>query len=93
MTFNLSWKKDPRIAYPKTWLSFKAKDLDSDNLVEYMIRDLTGDRFEEAFKLMAYEFLKNEPMNGCLGNKYIYINICECEVMFVFKHSLCLNSY
>lgn len=55
------------ISYPKTWLTFQASDIDSDDLVEYRICDLTTERFEDTFKLMVNDYLKNEPLNAHLG--------------------------
>lgn len=37
--------------------------MNSADLVEYEIRDLTPDRFDEAFHLMSTDYLHNEPMN------------------------------
>jgi len=48
-------------------LKFLAKDVDTDELVEYQIRDLTQDRFEEAFDIMVNEYFKNEPLNAHVG--------------------------
>lgn len=61
------WKRGSRIPYPNTWLTFLARDVDSDELVEYQIRDLTQDRFEEAFNIMVNEYFKNEPLNAHVG--------------------------
>lgn len=65
MPFSLSWKPDPNVPYPQTWATFKAKDLNSDALVEYRIEDLPEDRFEELFQ-MKLEFLNDEPGNSFL---------------------------
>lgn len=63
-----NWKRDPQLPFPKTWFTFEAKDLENDKLVKYSIRDLTEDRFEEAFHLMSTDYLRNEPMNAFFGS-------------------------
>lgn len=63
----LSWARPAGIEYPKTWNTFKAKRLDSNELVEYQIRDLTADRFDEAFHLISTDYLRNKPMNQALS--------------------------
>lgn len=68
MPMKYSWTRPSNVPYPITWSTFQAKDLNSDDLVEYEIRDLTPDRFDEAFHLMTTDYLRNEPMNQFLGN-------------------------
>lgn len=68
MEFKLNWTPDPEVPYPKTWLKFKAKDVNSDDLVEYRICDLPVNRFDDLFDLMENDFLVNEPGNSALGN-------------------------
>lgn len=65
----LSWCRPASVPYPITWSTFVGKDLDKgDNMVEYEIRDLTPDKFDDAFQLMANDFLKNEPIHNFFGN-------------------------
>lgn len=45
--------------YPQVYSRFKAKDLNSDCLVEYYVRDLIEDDYEKAFKLVA-KYLRPE---------------------------------
>lgn len=63
----LSWKRPVNIEYPRTWFTFEERDLNSNELVQYQIRDLTIDRFDEAFNLIATDFLRNEPTNQALS--------------------------
>lgn len=81
MEFKLQWTRNPNVPYPKTWLRFKAKDLLSDNLVEYRICDLPENRFDEFFDLVENDFLVNEPGNSTLGNKKIYKQINKVSLM------------
>lgn len=55
------WKRPDHIEYPKVWLTFQAKDLNSDNLVEYRIQDVPENRFEDVIKHKT-EFLKFSPI-------------------------------
>lgn len=72
MELNLSWTPSPDVPYPNTWLRFKARDLDGDNLVEYRICDLPKNRFEEFFSSTALDYLINEPRNSTMGNQCLY---------------------
>lgn len=67
MTLTLTWKRPENVSFPQVWLTFKAKDFNSDNLVEYRIQDLPHERYEEAIDYMCNEFLVNEPMCKSLG--------------------------
>lgn len=69
MGLKFKWQRNANISYPKVWLTFQANDIDSDNIVEYRICDLTTDRFEETFQLMVNDYLKHEPINAHLGDK------------------------
>lgn len=50
-----------------TWSTFKAKDIDTADLVDYEIRDLTMDRFDESFHILTTDYLRNEPMNMAMS--------------------------
>lgn len=67
MEFKLSWNRSCDVPYPKTWITFKAKDLDGDNVVEYRICDLPENRFEDLCDVMENDFLVNEPKSSTLG--------------------------
>ncbi|KAG4073891.1 hypothetical protein HA402_014096 [Bradysia odoriphaga] len=73
MIFN--WIRPSHIPYPNIWLRFQAKDLDSDNLVEYIVEDLSEDRFDDAINFMTTKFLANAPMaklrNGANDSMYV----------------------
>lgn len=63
----LKWTRPKTSEYPKIWLTFEAKDIDSDKLVEYRIQDLPESRFDEAIQLMTMNFCRDEPLNEALG--------------------------
>jgi hypothetical protein len=67
MEFKLNWTPNADFPYPNTWLKFKAKDLDSEKLVEYRICDLPENRFEDIFDLTVNDFLANCPGYSALG--------------------------
>lgn len=60
MAFN--WTRPNRIPYPYIWLKFKAKDVETSDLVEYTVQDLPEDRYDEALNIMATQFLADAPM-------------------------------
>lgn len=74
MVLKFKWFRDPEVSHPHTWATFHAKDVKNEKLVKYCVQDLTADRFDEAFELMAKDYLKNEPLDDIFGNiKYSYL--------------------
>lgn len=63
----MPWQRPSNIPFPSVWLTFKAKDVDSDNLIEYRVQDLTEEDFEVAFDHMKTYFLRDEVMNNVMG--------------------------
>lgn len=61
------WKRPKSLEFPKIWHTFKAKDIDSDNLVKYRIQDLPESIFDEAIKMMSTAFCKDEPLCEAYG--------------------------
>lgn len=55
------------LRFPQIYGTFKAKDKDSDNEVEYIIQDLPEDYFEEALNLLVNVFLPDEALYSCRG--------------------------
>lgn len=55
------------LKFPTVYATFKAKDKDSNNEVEYMIQDLPEDYFEEALNLLVNVFLPDEALYSCSG--------------------------
>uniref|UniRef100_A0A336LWE4 CSON003498 protein n=1 Tax=Culicoides sonorensis TaxID=179676 RepID=A0A336LWE4_CULSO len=48
--------------FPKVYMRFKAKDCESDDLVEYRIQDLPENRFDDALNFMFHDqYLREEP--------------------------------
>ncbi|XP_055322803.1 uncharacterized protein LOC129578372 [Sitodiplosis mosellana] len=62
--YPMKWKRPNSVEYPRVWHRFKARDLDSDQLVEYRIEDLLELR---AFKHMRENYLADEPISRALG--------------------------
>lgn len=60
MYFN--WTRPNHLPYPNIWLKFKARDVQTDSLVDYSIQDIPEDRFDEAIEFMSNGFLANAPM-------------------------------
>lgn len=70
----LNWKRPESIEYPKVWHTFKAKDLDTDELVEYRIQDIPLDRVEEVFEHMVSNYIQDEPIGQVLGKFFSFLN-------------------
>lgn len=60
----MGWVRPENVSYPKVWTTFLAKDLDSDNLVEYRVQDLPEDRFEDTVKYLLENYLNDEPFTS-----------------------------
>lgn len=50
----------------KIWSEFMAPDVNSDDMVEYQIRNIPRERFPDALHVME-QFLEDEPQNKALG--------------------------
>lgn len=55
------WTRPANVPYPSVWHTFRAKDVDSDQLVNYVVQDLPEERFEEAIGHMLGIFIHDEP--------------------------------
>lgn len=77
MSFN--WTRPSHVLYPNVWLKFKAKDVYTEDLVEYTVQDLPEDRFDDAIEVMAKHFLAHAPLaklkNGVNDLDYVEDNI------------------
>lgn len=82
MFLELKWNRPDDVPFPNVWHRFLAKDLNSDELVEYRIEDLTEDRFDDAFQNMKENFILDEPQFQS-RNAIDEENMVEeyCEVM------------
>lgn len=60
MFFN--WTRPNHVPYPSVWLKFNAKDVYTDDSVEYTVQDLPENRFDEAINIMANSFLADAPL-------------------------------
>ncbi|XP_058456539.1 uncharacterized protein LOC131433932 [Malaya genurostris] len=56
------WIRPANVPYPSVWHTFKAKDIDSDRLVNYVVQDLPEERFTDAVNHMLGIFIYDEPM-------------------------------
>lgn len=63
------WKRPNFDDFPKVYMRFKARDTETDDLVEYRIQDLPADRYEDAANFMIHDqYLREEPFakgTGC----------------------------
>lgn len=67
LKINLKWRRPKSVKYPKVWLTFMGRDLDTDNLVEYRIEDVTESNAENVLKHMKAYFIHDEPISRALG--------------------------
>lgn len=81
----LKWTRPADVPYPIVWLSFEARDVDSDNMVNYRIEDLMEDRFDEVIDVMARDFLADAPMakskDAANDKEYVEDNICLWRII------------
>lgn len=57
-----NWIRPTSVEYPKIWHTFKARDVDNDELVEYRIQDLPQSRAEDAYKHMYEGYIQDQPI-------------------------------
>lgn len=69
----LEWVRPAASEFPKVWRTFKAADLDSDELIEYRIQDLPEDRFDDAIKHLLANYMMDEPITSALRNFILFI--------------------
>lgn len=65
----LKWKRPESSDFPKNWYTFKAKDTETDEIVDYFIEDLSESKIEEALNLFVEHFCKEEPICNACGKK------------------------
>lgn len=75
-TLNFKWTR-PNSEYPRVWNTFMAKDIDSDELVEYRIQDSPESREDEAVQFMAERMCKEEPLSEAFGNHFFRAKVNE----------------
>lgn len=63
----LEWKRPQTLEYPKVWHTFRARDLNSDELVEYCIQDLPESRLADVLDHMCKNYVQDEPIGQSLG--------------------------
>lgn len=64
----LSWKRLASVEYPRVWHTFMARDIDSDEMVEYRIQDLPLNRVNEVYEHMLANYIIDEPVGQILGS-------------------------
>lgn len=60
--YPLIWKRPESSVYPKVWQTFQAKDIETNELVDYTIEDLPESKFDEAITILIEIFCKEAPM-------------------------------
>lgn len=63
----LKWKRPEFVEFPKVWHTFRARDFDGDNLVEYRIQDLPLNRANDYIDFFVTNFVGDEPISMALG--------------------------
>lgn len=61
------FRRPENLTFPHTYSTFKAKDKNSDNIIEYRVQDLPEKYYDEAIESMVKYFLPIE--NICVSRK------------------------
>jgi hypothetical protein len=71
-------QREQNYLVPQIHSRFKAKDKDSDDLVNYIIQDLPEERFEDGLNFMLKYFPTTEPMLICkkIAEDEVALKIC-----------------
>lgn len=62
-----TFKRPENFSFPQIYYKFRAKDRDSDEIVNYYVQDLPEDRVEETIDLMVKHFLPDETLCSSIG--------------------------
>lgn len=74
------WKRTNFEGFPRVYLRFKAKDSDSDELVEYRIQDLPEEKFKDAIDFYTGDqFLRDEQFTKGTGNRIKFQSKIICS--------------
>lgn len=82
-----NWIRPTSVEYPKIWHTFKARDVDNDELVEYRIQDLPQSRAEDAYKHMYEGYIQDQPIVQQYSEKLLKYTIGMfdfCQTFFLF---------
>lgn len=77
----LIWNRPESVAFPKLWCTFKARDINNDEIIEYFIQDLPETRFDEGIEFMAKHFCMDEPICEALGR-----HLLKKKIINKFQH-------
>ncbi|KAG5684338.1 hypothetical protein PVAND_013573 [Polypedilum vanderplanki] len=61
------FKRPENLKFPTVYYTFKAKDIENENLVEYRVQDLPETYFKEALSLLVEHFLPDEELCSSRG--------------------------
>lgn len=88
---DLKWKRPESAEFPRIWTTFKAKDKDSDELVEYRIQDLPESKFDEALEFLAHNYCRDEPIAEACGILTYCFMFCLTSIWVDFSISLIVS--
>lgn len=75
----LKWKRPGTTEYPKVWHRFMARDLNSDEMIEYRIEDLRIENADAAYQHMRENFFKDEPIFQATSKLWIVLLCGDCK--------------
>lgn len=61
------FKRPSDLPFPIVYHKFKAKDKDSDEIIEYQIQDLLEEEYEKAVELLTTDYAPEESFSRCRG--------------------------
>ncbi|XP_063698460.1 uncharacterized protein LOC134829346 [Culicoides brevitarsis] len=82
----MSWTRPSNIPFPSVWHTFKAKDLDSDELVEYRVQDMPPEYHQKAMDLMQFDFLRDEVL--CASTEISKDEVSLKEILELWQQML-----
>lgn len=88
---NYTFKRPDHLIHPQVYRRFQAKSLNSDKLVNYVISDLTEDRYEEAVNLMVKFFIGSETICSVAGLAHRPVAVREFRSFFKSNMQLQLS--
>lgn len=86
---SFKWQRPDSVEFPKVWYTFKARDLDIDNLVEYRIQDTPLDRADDLMEHLLTALFPDEPAALAFGSQIDPLAIEDYKTFW--KPALALN--
>lgn len=81
---SLKWQRDPDVTFPSIWHTFRANAQNSDDLRDYVIRDMRPEEFDDFFEIFIGTYIRDGAFAAVLS-KWNIINIVYSYTYLCFR--------